>query len=342
MKYLICIVLCLFKIVCYAQQIDPNITLGDGRTVNCTHAFLDGESATFTLRGDYPSEKIKWRLSIRRKKKSPVAVLDSEIGCEDFTFNTNPNLLKFLGMNRECQRIKFPGDSSVYIKGTVYLTEAENCLDSMNILFNVLPSSPIVKNAVLTGIFNFARGDFNSEAQLNVSFTSNLMERCYVALVQCDTVHPFICPKDQLWIVEWKNSVDEHKIHKVEQKNVDWGEFYIIGAGNEYGSSSGDTICTTCLIKDPDIINAIVNEEPPTLSIHKPSTYDNQLYFDGEVIHFPDKDSNALYIKIYNYCGHLLFQGFIQNEISMKEYPHGLYIIQGKYNNKTLTKKIIK
>ena len=36
---------------------------------------------------------------------------------------------------------------------------------------------------------------------------------------------------------------------------ADWGEFYKIVSCNEYGSSSGDTIFTNSLIKNPEILN---------------------------------------------------------------------------------------
>lgn len=322
--------------VSQAQTISPAILLRDSIYVDSTYKFVDADSMTFFLRGNADAS-LKWSLNINQEEGSSIPVLASEPGATSFGVKVSPDIFPRY-------RVELDEDSSVYIRGFVCLYEDEAPVDSLHLLFNVMPSRPRVKNVCISGTFDYQYYGYVPLADLSIEFTSNNMERCFLARLASDSMNVFEFPKFSVLIYEEVPYQDINGyIHKIEWPHADWGEYYTIMSCNEYGSALGDTICTTDFIDDENVLACL-----EWLRLHMSTDIANNyadnalrvslnngwLYING----YADTDI-ATYV--YQLNGQLVHKSASDSKIDLNHLPKGVYIIELRIHNTIHRKTII-
>jgi hypothetical protein len=313
--------------------------------VDSFHKFLDGESATFHLTAD-TEENIKWFFSIAQKDEGWIQVLESNLGDKSFTLNISPKLFPF--DTWDCKRTELEGDSSVYINSSIELYKGNSLIDRTTILLNVLPSRPILKEASLIG------GEFCPSwmgyyplATLNIKFSSartNLS--ALVKYVAVGVIDESSFPKEYspLTIIENPPMKLSNDLYEMEDANdTDWGEYFRYYVGNEYGFVwAYDTICTTDLITDPDILEYI--EAYNNAAEIKDLGYDEiKTSFKDNVLSIDNHSNRGVEIEIFSLNGQNVYLSRLQQgDIDLGCLVSGIYIAKIKTGNKVITRKIIK
>lgn len=148
-----------------SQKISPIITMQDGREVNSEYAFLDGDICTF-FTDNY--EGFYWSF-VLINKDSLMQVLHTEERTYAFTIAIHPDLAEWY----YAKHYEEAGDSSVYIKGIVYLWNGQEKKDSMTIRLNVLPSKPeIIDISFIYTKYDWEYNDFCPNAEFNIAIRS--------------------------------------------------------------------------------------------------------------------------------------------------------------------------
>lgn len=336
------IIFLIIATVSQAQTISPAILLRDSIYVDSTYKFVDADSMTFFLQGNADAS-LKWSLNINQKDGNSVPVLASEPGATSFGVRVSPDIFPRSTYYNHV-RVELDGDSSVYIRGFVCLYEDEAPVDSLHLMFNVMPSRPRVKNVRISGTFDYQYYGYIPLADLSIEFTSNNMEGCFLARLESDSLNVFECPEFSVLIsVEVPYQDINGYTHKIEWPHADWGEYYTIMSCNEYGSILGDTICTTDFIDDENVLACL-----EWLRLHMSTDIANNyadnalrvslnngwLYING----YADTDI-ATYV--YQLNGQLVHKSASGNKINLNHLPKGVYIIELRIHNNTHRKTII-
>lgn len=330
----------LFPTICLSQNIDSAITLQDGTVVDCSHAFLDGEMPTFHLQNG-ESENIKWEFCIYNENGEKVKATESELGSKSFGFKVTPELLPTYGC--ECKTIEFPNDSSVYVCGVVDLYKNGILIDNVSVLLNVLPSRPKVKNISIHGNFDYQDYGYTPLAQLTISFVSYRMDYCRLLYFSSDSVNVFQFPTDHTLIIQYMDTKETSKgNHELIYDSVDWGEFYTITSCNKYGSTNGDTICTTDGITDSQIHHFLDNLQNQIMPIENELDNNCQIVISNNIMTLGGCTNMNFSTDIYSINGTLIHRSQSVSEIDLNDFASGMYIVKFKSNNILLTKKIIK
>lgn len=341
-RTLFTILLASFMLATYAQKIDNNVVLQDGSNVDTTHVFLDGESVTYHLT-DNKSDNIEWRLRLPNKMHERQQVLVSN--AESFTFEVSKDLFSPLDYNYE--QTTFEGDSSVYIIGSICLYKDAVPVDSVPIVFNVLPSRPTLINASLVG------GEFNSDwlgydplTTLKITFSSTRMTSCgllnYVVLEAHDY---FTFPTDYGYLTIPNlayTSIADDTFETEYANSVDWAEFYSLYATNKYGSVySTDTIYTTDLITDPNVLS-VINALRTTSDINENDVDDVQLLYSNNVLSIEGYGESDIELEIFSLNGQCVYSAHSQKRVDLTFLPQGVYVANVRLAHKQpIQRKII-
>ncbi|MDE6552878.1 MAG: T9SS type A sorting domain-containing protein [Muribaculaceae bacterium] len=118
--------------------------------------------------------------------------------------------------------------------------------------------------------------------------------------------------------------------------DADWGEFIQVGAGNKYGFSHSEIICTTDYITDPEILNRI--QEIAAVENLEGDTEDPILNINNETITF----SIPINITIYDISGKQIFFEKSTKEVSTSSFSSGIYLVSYRNAETTFTLKYLK
>lgn len=94
--------------------------------------------------------------------------------------------------------------------------------------------------------------------------------------------------------------------YEIKYNYADWGEFYKIVSYNEYGSSSGDTIFTNSLIKNPEILNYLETIRNQTSAIDVVPNTNGQISIQNNKIILEGFISSKTITEIYSANGALV------------------------------------
>lgn len=342
MRKTIVIILCGFiPFVTHAQEISTAIILQDGEIVDNSHVFLDGETATFRLQDANKYGNIKWSLDILQNNDQYLTVLESDKDVDEFKFTVSPNLFQY---GRKLCRVA--GDSSVYFNGTVHLHKAGRQIDKYPIRFNLLPSTPKVTGASLSGgYFDFKTLGYDPFAMLHVSFISARIEGCWLMKYEStDSVNVFQFPHYN-YIVYYHPDVlrTNEYYNELVSSYADWGQFYILASKNKYGIVMGaDTINTTELVTDQEILDALANYRE-SLGVREVNSNEWNIFIKNNVLYIKENAGSNAKTAIFSSDGRLIYMKDSQKEIDLNFLERGIYIIKIRLNNKkVITKKYIK
>lgn len=108
--------------------------------------------------------------------------------------------------------------------------------------------------------------------------------------------------------------------------DADWGEYLTVAAGNQFGYSHSDIICTTDYITDPDVrkrIEELKQQAGITGTNLTPSTM--KTTWDNNILTF---SSPAYHVAVYNITGNLVMPPTTSQSLDLSHLPGGTYIIR--------------
>ncbi|MCR4592345.1 MAG: T9SS type A sorting domain-containing protein [Bacteroidaceae bacterium] len=322
----------MMTLICHSQNINPAIQLKDGNVVDNSHAFLDGETPTFSLQNG-TSANVQWVLCLVGNKGEKLPAAESSTSESSFSFTITPDLFprkSFL------KHMEFPNDSNVYICASIELYKDGTLIDEMPLLLNVLPSRPKVTEGSLVGAFDYEAWGYYPLSHLTLSFTSNRMENCIFVYFTVGWDGVKYVPD---WAVVRERMNVQRKSnnnYQLEYDGLDCDNFFSIIAGNKYGSVNGDTICTNDYITDSDVLDFLVD------AIDDISGDECEIVIHNNLISVEGCNSNDIVMEIYSSDGKLVRKNIAEKKIDINCLPNAAYIVKINYKNKLLTKKIIK
>lgn len=325
-----------------AQTISNEVTLADGRVVDITHVFEDGDDPTFKISGGHYGCKLAVGLYCERHKdlsggySSEYQALNEQISNDYFTLkleNVNwDGTIITLPYQRIIPPMRFIVNSneSPYIKGKVYLIDNyENILDSKEISFNVLPTKPIIQNVTYSNCYidNFNTSFNYLIGQWNMDIVYSSAERINIIQSLC-----------------WSKSKDNSKFSLIEPRTteqgmsgiikysndkMDWGIWIYALAINKYGAVSSDTICSTDYITDPEILARIEEWRLQQAGVNEIDSPTNTLTFKLHHDHISIDIAPSLIGKaIISDCyGRLTTAIFDNDGIDISQLSPGVYIL---------------
>lgn len=330
------------SICCQAQGIASTIQLQDGTIVDCSHVFIDGEIPTFHAQ-DVQSEVIFWTFSFYNKSGGKTVCVESDTGLDSFSFTINPSLFSGLDLIGKCQKFEHPNDSSVYIMCSVELHQRDIVIDSVPLTLNVLPSRPKLKKASIAGNFDVEYGGYNPFSELTGLFSAERMDRCRLLQFVSYSPDPFLFPEDYALVYESVDWCEKSKNHYEFKYNyADWGEFYALVSYNKYGGILGDTISTTSIIDDPEILHYLGTIRDQISAIDELKDEDMRIWLNNNWLIIDGTHNTPISIEIYAVNGTLINRYFSTNTIDLNDLCTGAYIVKIKFDDKTITRKIIK
>ncbi len=326
-----------------AQSIDSSILLQDGTIVDCSHVFIDGEMPTFHAQNG-SCENSRWAFSVYDKNGKKIVCEESKTGATSFSFKITPSLFSGLNLVSDCQNIEYPNDSSVYISCVVDLHKNGIITSSLPLRLNVLPSRPKKKNASILGNFNFDLSSYYPSAELTIQFSSDRMKDCLLVQFFSDNLDVFEFPEEGYWGLYIGVDINEKSknFYEIKYNYADWGEFYKIVSCNEYGSSSGDTIFTNSLIKNPEILNYLETIRNQTSAIDVVPNMNGQISIQNNKIILEGFISSKTITEIYSANGALVKKCYSTKTIDLNDLCSGLYIVKVISGNKNKYIKINK
>ncbi|MGM9709966.1 MAG: T9SS type A sorting domain-containing protein [Prevotella sp.] len=328
------------SICCQAQGIASTIQLQDGTIVDRSHIFLDGEAPLFHVQ-DIKSDDLTWTLSFYNESGGKTVCLESDAGADQFTFKIEPSL--FSGLYLDFQRIEYPNDSSVYIICSVELHRGDIIIDSLPLTLNVLPSRPKVIKASIAGDFDFEYGGYEPYGELAVQFSAERMNECIMFFYHSDSLNVFQFPETFGGNYEFVDVNEVCKnIYEFKYGYADWGQFYSIDAYNQYGGVQGDTIFTTSLIENPEILSYLETIQSQIAGIAEVQDEDMRIYLNNNKLIIDGTHNMPISTDIYTANGTLINRYFSTNTIDLNDLCTGAYIVKIKLDDKTITRKIIK
>ena len=325
-----------------AQKISASILLQDGKTVDSSHIFVDGEMPTFHLeKGQY--ENVSWSFSFYDKKGEKIICTNSRIGINPFTFKIEPSLFLSHNFVSDCQKIEYPNDYSVYTRCSVDLHQGNVIIDSIPLIINVLPSRPKVKKASIVGNFSFEEGGYNPLAKLTVLLNAERINECKLMAYVGDSLNVFQFPEISTRIFyDVDISKKSKNNYELKYNYVDWGEFYTIYSFNEYGGIHGDTIFTNSIIDDFEILQYLEKLQNQLTAINKVKDDIIRISFKNNILIIEDSSNKQILSEIYSANGTLINRSFSSRTMDLNKLSKGIYIVKIKSNKKTITKKFIK
>lgn len=333
-------VISLITMNCQAQGIAPAIQLQDGAIVDCSHIFVDGEEPMFYAQ-DMKIEDVSWTLSFYNESGGKTVCLESDAGANQFSFKIEPSL--FSGLYLDFLRTEYPNDSSVYINCSVELHSRDIIIDRVPLTLNVLPSRPKVKKASISGDFDFEYGGYKPYGELAVQFSAERMKDFRLFCVLSDSLNVFQFP-DTFW--GNFDIVDIHEkdtnLYEFSYNYADWGQFYTLFAYNQYGIVAGDTIFTTSLIDDPEIIKYIDSVHKQTTAIDEAKDDYIQFAIKNNILVIDNPANSPIQSEIYSLDGTLAKKNCATNTIDISDLCNGVYVVKIISNKNTITRKIWK
>ena len=323
---------------CQAQGIASAIQLQDGTIVDCSHIFVEGEAPMFHVQ-DMKGEDVSWTLSFYNESGGKTVCLESDEGTDQFTFKIEPSL--FSGLCLDFQRIEYPNDSSVYIICSVELHHNDIIIDRVPLTLNVLPSRPKVKKASIYGDFDFEYGGYKPYGELAVQFSAERMNDFRLFSVLSDSLNVFQFP-DTFWgnfdIVDINEKGTN--LYEFSYNYADWGQFYTLFAYNQYGIVAGDTIFTTSLIDDSEILTYIDSVHKQITSIDEVTGGNIRLAVKHNILVIENPANSQLQSEIYSLDGTLVKKNYSSNTIDLSDLSNGIYVAKIISDKNTITQKI--
>lgn len=140
--------------------------------------------------------------------------------------------------------------------------------------------------------------------------------------------------------------VDIHEkdtnLYEFSYNYADWGQFYTLFAYNQYGIVAGDTIFTTSLIDDPEIIKYIDSVHKQTTAIDEAKDDHIQFAIKNNILVIDNPANTPIQSEIYSLDGTLVKKNFSTNTIDISDLCNGVYVVKIISNKNTITRKIWK
>lgn len=336
-KLFVVIFFCGLSLLCHSQNINPAIQLKDGNVVDNSHAFLDGETPTFSLQNG-TSANVQWVLCLVGNKGEKLPAAESSTGESSFSFTITPDLFP---RKSDLKHMEFPNDSNVYICASIELYKDGTLIDEMPLLLNVLPSRPKVTGGSLVGTFDYEAWGYYPLAHLTLSFISDRMNNCTLVYFTVGWDGEKYVPDWAIARVRLEAQKKNEYNYQLEYDGFDCDNFFSIIAGNKYGSVNGDTICTNDYITDPEILD-FLEKLHHGVGIDDISSDECEIVIHNNLISVEGCNSNDIVTEIYSLDGKLVCKNIAEKKIDINCLPNAAYIVKVNYKNKLLTKKIIK
>lgn len=159
-----------------------------------------------------------------------------------------------------------------------------------------------------------------------------------------DNLDVFEFPEEGYWGLYIGVDINEKSknFYEIKYNSADWGEFYKIVSCNEYGSSSGDTIFTNSLIKNPEILNYLETIRNQTSAIDVVPNMNGQISIQNNKIILEGFISSKTITEIYSANGTLVKKCYSTKTIDLNDLCSGLYIVKVISENKNKYIKINK
>ena len=325
------------SLICHSQNINPAIQLKDGGVVDKSHAFLDGETPTFSLQNG-TSDNVQWMFCLIGNKGEKLPAAESSSGESSFSFTITPDLFP---RKSDLTRMAFPNDSSVYICAAVELYKAGALIDEMPLLLDVLPSRPKVTEGSLVGTFDYEAGGYNPLSHLTLSFTSDRMDSCTFLYFFTEWNGKKYVPVFGVMRERMNVQKKDDCNYQLEYDGLDCDDFFSIIAENKYGSVHGDTIYTNNYITDPEILDFLEKLHHGD-GIDDISNDECEIVIHNNLISVEGCNEDDIVMEIYSLDGKLAYKNIGGKKIDINSLPNAAFIVKVNYKNKLLTKKIIK
>lgn len=331
------ILFCALSLICHSQNIDPAIQLKDGGVVDKSHAFLDGETPTFSLQNG-TSDNVRWEICLIGNKGEKLLAAESSIGESSFSFTITPDLFP---RKSDLTRMVFPDDSSVYICAAVELYKGGALIDEMPLLLNVLPSRPKVTEGSLVGTFDYEACGYYPLSHLTLSFTSDRMDSCTFLYFLTEWNGKQYVPVFGVMRERMNVQRKGNNNYQLEYDGLDCDDFFSIIAENKYGSVHGDTIYTNDYITDPEVLD-FLEKLLHGVGIDNISSDECKIVTHNNLISVEGCNNDDIETAVYSLNGTLVLENKSSKKTDVNCLKKGAYLVKVKCKNKLLTKKIIK
>ncbi|MBQ5982352.1 MAG: hypothetical protein IJL54_09325 [Prevotella sp.] len=331
-----------FFLVCFspqivvAQMVKSYVYLSPstGLPTNMLSSFTDSIRPVFVLPN---GEVAKWRFSLytyfggNEHVESSVATSSYS---QTFEFDYNNVYWK--------DGLQIQENDCIYYIGKVEYNTMNGVSNSFDVKFDLLPSKPHVLDVNYT--YNYEWECMlqvpNLDGSLILNVKSDKAEYYYISYSTDSFL--FTAP-DWFGVVYGPSELYNNFTNpaKLRLNKVNWGEYFFVKAGNQYGWVSGDTLCTTDYIKDVYVLEQIEMVRQKVLNINNQlSPYDIVIEQNNSSISVVGDMDEILSYDVYTLMGNRVYHGLVHSSISTHTWRKGLYIVS--INNKHGKKVIIK
>lgn len=327
-----------------AQTISNEVTLADGRVVDITHIFEDGDDPTFKTTD--PTGQFYWTLELYCKPYSDSNGNEQQkFTLYDCNFSNNFSILlkeiKWGGYIEYLQTSVYPikyidaENRDIYYKGRVSASKSTGeRIGSIEVTFNLAPSMPSLSsiNYSYEDIRIYPTGFPYLDGIWNVHIKCN---RCTCLLIDRTNSHGGHYNSNHLFtlreeVISPKDlAVDIDMTYKM-LPGINWGVWATVIAYNSYGTAiSSDTVCSTDYITDPEILARIEEWRLQQAGVNEIDSPTNTITFKLHHDHISVGIAPSLIGKaIISDCyGHLTTAIFDNDDIDITQLSPGIYIL---------------
>ena len=302
-----------------ATQIEKHnvhISLYTGKPTDMPYAFTDSIRPVFVLPD---GEVAKWGFSLYTYLADGQAEeYVKTIGYTQY-FELNYDDVKWVYGSR----VQVDGRSCLH--GLVSYVTLKGATNVFDVFFDLKPpSKPRVTDVSYTYERDYTQPWPYLEGDMYLTVEADGADRYYVSY----STEPFLfSPPDWFGVIYGLYETVTHPaVLRIEL--VNWGEYFFVGAGNQYGWSRGDTLCTTDYISDTELLAEIEALRQADLGISATvSPSDPVICLGRDRISFNVDMADMQSYDIHSVSGERVCHGISTSEISTRGWRKGLYIV---------------
>lgn len=306
----------------YGQKISPYVTLSSGEKCLADTLLLGDECYTYSLIDE--ACDVDWYFVFDADDsdddESMVTTLLSEHKPSNKAYLSFKNLRQDVYLRRYPDKVT--GD--VYFKGSIQIRQKDVILDSVTVVFNLLPSIPEITVDSYDYIYDWKDGICWPNCTLTIRVKSRQATRyefhqSFECLNEPDFLRIITC---------FDASPDPSGYSTIKQEKIDWGTGFSVSAVNKYGIvAARDTFNTIDYITDKAELEDMLGNSANIEYVKSEASSPLYEIYNG-VIHIKTGADHTPNVSIYDLAGRCVYNRDSSEEIHLCQFEKGCYILR--------------
>lgn len=346
-------------LIANAQKISNIIKLDDGRIVDNSHLFVDGDNCTFaTDNGDAVDWAFYLKLLDNKGFSGPYLIVQNQPAFQLRLYEDVFSKIDHTAPIRNHCVYPEGFDDRAYFIGELIASIDNEEVDRVNITFDVLPRVPKIISAEIFGEYDFEYSSYGDGTWTDgTHIAMKVIAPGATSIAEWSTAPNAtlfwqIPSPDYFYCInefELTSSLDN--IHLIKENHFDICNYIALVGHNRYGDSAGrsswsqgwkgDTIAVNEYVTDPAVIADIEKLRLLETGVENVSDdfNDNEtLYVKDNVLHYTGDYGEVLWIKIFDVSGRQILTQYYGAPFSLTSVPKGIYF--AVYQTKKQIKKL--